>query len=58
MLASIIGTLLVGTALLIIQISVEAIVSILGVGFLAFFFVWMVLSIVSLVGCLIRDICR
>lgn len=57
-LASIIGTLLVGTALLIIQISVEAIVSILGVGFLAFFFVWMVLSIVSLVGCLIRDICR
>ncbi|WP_294378398.1 hypothetical protein [uncultured Clostridium sp.] len=58
LLASIIGTLLSGTAILIIEISTASIVSILSVGFAAFFFVWMILSIISLIGCLIRDICN
>ena len=58
LLASIIGTLLAGIAILIIEISTGSIASILSVGFAAFFFVWMVLSIVSLIGCLIRDICN
>ena len=58
LLASIIGTLLAGIAILIIEISTGSIASILSVGFSAFFFVWMVLSIVSLIGCLIRDICN
>ena len=58
LLASIIGTLIAGIAILIIEISTGSIVSILSVGFAAFFFVWMVLSIVSLIGCLMRDICN
>ena len=59
LLASIIGTLIAGIAiLLIIEISAGSIVSILSVGFAAFFFVWMILSTVSLIGCLIRDICN
>lgn len=58
LLASIIGTLFSGIAILIIEISTGTIASILSVGFSAFFFVWMVLSIVSLIGCLIRDICN
>ena len=58
LLASIIGTLLVGVIILIIEISAASIVSILSVGFLAFFFVWMILSLASLIGCTIRDICR
>ena len=58
LLAAIIGTLFAGIALLIIDISTGSIASILSVGFGAFFFVWMVLSIVSLIGCLIRDICN
>lgn len=58
LLASIIGTLLAGTVILIIEVSTASIVSILSVGFTAFFFVWMILSIVSLIGCLIRDICN
>ncbi len=58
LLASIVGTLIVGIILLIIEISIGSIASILSVGFSAFFFVWMVLSTVSLIGCLIRDICN
>lgn len=58
LLASIIGTLFSGIVILIIEISTGTIASILSVGFSAFFFVWMVLSIVSLIGCLIRDICN
>lgn len=58
LLASIVGTLIVGIILLIIEISTGSIASILSVGFSAFFFVWMVLSTVSLIGCLIRDICN
>lgn len=58
LLASIVGTLIVGIILLIIEISTGSITSILSVGFSAFFFVWMVLSTVSLIGCLIRDICN
>ena len=58
LLAAIIGTIVAGIALLIIEISTGSIASILSVGFSAFFFVWMVLSIVSLIGCLIRDICN
>ena len=58
LLASIIGTLIAGIAILIIEISTGSIVSILSVGFAAFFFVWMLLSIVSLIGCLMRDICN
>ena len=58
LLASIVGTLIVGIILLIIEIYTGSIASILSVGFSAFFFVWMVLSTVSLIGCLIRDICN
>lgn len=58
LLASIVGTLIVGIILLIIEISTGSIASILSVGFSAFFFVWMVLSTVSLICCLIRDICN
>ena len=58
LLASIVGTLIVGIILLIIEISTGSIASILSVGFSAFFFVWMVLSTVSLIGCLLRDICN
>ena len=58
LLASIVGTLIVGIILLIIEISTGSIASILSVGFSAFFFVWMVLSTVSLIGCLIRDSCN
>ncbi len=58
LLASIIGTIFAGITLLIIEISTGTIASILSVGFGAFFFVWMILSIVSLIGCLIRDICN
>ena len=58
LLASIIGTLIAGIAILIVEISTGSIVSILSVGFAAFFFVWMILSTVSLIGCLIRDICN
>ena len=57
LLASIIGTLVASIVILIMEISTGSIVSILSVGFAAFFFVWMVLSIVSLIGCLIKNIC-
>lgn len=58
LLASIVGTLLAGIIILIIEISTASIVSILSVGFTAFFFVWMILSTISLIGCLIKDMCN
>ncbi len=52
------GGLIVGTIAVILNLAVVGIASILAVGFTAFFFVWVILSIFSLALCLIKETCR
>lgn len=58
LLTAIIGTIIFGTVTLSIEIIVTSVISILSVGFTAFFFIWMILSIISLIWCIIKDICN
>ena len=58
LLTAIIGTIIFGTVTLSIEIVVTSVISILSVGFTAFFFIWMILSIISLIWCIIKDTCN
>ena len=52
------GGLIAGAIAVILDITAVAIASILAVGFTAFFFIWIILSIFSLILCLIKETCR
>ena len=54
LLISTIGTIILGTGLLSVALVTTEIISILLVGFTAFFAIWMLLSIASLLYCLIK----
>ena len=58
LLVSSLGGLIAGTIAVILNLTVVAIASILAVAFTAFFFIWAILSILSLVLCLIKETCR
>ena len=57
-LISTIGTFLASTIAATIGLVITSIPSILFVGLSAFFFVWMIISVVSLISCVIREICK
>lgn len=58
LLVSAIGTLIAGTFTATAGLVTTSIASILGVGFTVFFFVWLILSMISLFSCLIKSTCK
>ena len=53
-----IGGLIAGTIALFVDLATAAIASILVVAFITFFFIWTILSIFSLILCLIKETCK
>ena len=58
LLVSILGTLILGTVALLVTLTASAIASILIVALTVFFFIWTVLSIFTLLFCLIKETCN
>ena len=52
------GGLIAGTVAVILNIAVVSIATTLAIAFTTFFFVWVILSIFSLILCLIKETCR
>ena len=57
LLISTIGTFLAGTAAATIGLTITSTISVLAVALTMFFFIWLVLSVISLFLCLIKETC-
>lgn len=58
LLISTIGTLLAGTVSIAVGFVITSVVSILAVAITAFFFIWMILSLINLISCLMKRTCK